>query len=65
MKRICADCGRPMQGRRSCRHCFGIRAVLEDDVPLEDLMPAEDDYSDESDADSVYRESSEMWGRDQ
>jgi len=39
--------------------------VLIDDengVPLEDLLPAEDDYGDESDADSVYHESSEIWG---
>lgn len=64
MKRICADCGRPMQNRRSCRHCFGIRVVLVSDNE-DDLLSAEDDYSDESDADSVYRESSEMWGEDQ
>ena len=65
MKRICADCGRPMRNRRSCRHCFSIHSVLIDDengVPLEDLLPAEDDYGDESDADSVYHESSEIWG---
>ncbi|RMF99697.1 MAG: hypothetical protein D6741_08055 [Planctomycetota bacterium] len=58
--RVCADCGRPMR-HGSCRRCYGTRAVIVDEeagvgVDLDDLVPPEDDYSEESDADSVYRE---------
>ncbi len=60
--RVCADCGRPMPCG-SCRHCYGTRAVYVDlvtgiGVDLDELVPAEDDYSDESDAESIYEESS-------
>jgi len=55
MMRCCEGCGRDTRGQY-CQHCIGhqkSRVIREPDVPLED------DYGDESDADSVCNDNPE------